>query len=327
MMNTSSLIATCVVISILMSDLRASAAVKEVPPPIAPPYAPDRKMLATDFVRVDWHDAARNRDVPAKIYFPTASAGPFPVIVFSHGLGGTREGYEYLGRQWAANGYVSVHLQHIGSDDSAWRGKDQPMQTMRQAANLQNAIDRAKDVQFAVEQLIEMNKTDAKLNGKLGLDRLAIAGHSFGAQTAMLIAGQKLGGALGAARFGKLSDDRFKAVLAMSESAPALRSQLDEIYGPIHIPTFFMTGTQDDSPLLDTKASERRIPFDHTNAHPTYLLILDGGDHMVFSGRLGQSRPGDAEHQKQIREDSTAFFDAYLKQDAAPKKWLAEPTT
>jgi dienelactone hydrolase len=310
-----------------MSDLRASAAVKEVPPPIAPPYASDRTMSASDFVRVDWHDAARNRDLPAKIYFPTEGAGLFPVIIFSHGLGGTREGYEYLARQWAANGYVSVHLQHIGSDDSAWRGKDQPMQTMRQAANLQNSIDRPKDVQLAVEQLIEMNKSDTKLKGKLDLKKLAIAGHSFGAQTAMLIAGQKLGGPMGAARFGKLSDDRFKAVLAMSEPLPALRNQLDEIYGPIHIPTFFMTGTEDDSPLGDTKAADRRLPFDHTNAHPTYLLILDGGDHMVFSGRLGQSRPTDAEHQKQIREDSTAFFDAYLKQDAAAKKWLDEQKT
>ena len=281
-------------------------------------------MLTTEFVRVEWHDAARNRDVPAKIYFPTEGAGPFPVIIFSHGLGGTREAYEYLARQWAANGYVSVHLQHIGSDDSAWRGKDQPMQTMRQAANLQNSVDRPKDVQFAVELLIEIDKTDVKLKGRLDLDKLAIAGHSFGAQTAMLIAGQKLGGAFLASKVGKLSDDRFKAALAMSESAPALRSQLDEIYGPIHIPTFFMTGTEDDSPLLDTKASERRLPFDHTNAHPTYLLILDGGDHMVFSGRIGQPRPTDAEHQKQIREDSTAFFDAYLKHDEAAKKWLDE---
>src|SRR4051794_18987954 len=172
MMNTTTLIAACVVISILMSDLRASAAVKEVQPPIAPPYAPDRKMLASDFVRADWHDAARNRDVPAKIYFPSDAAGPFPVIIFSHGLGGTREGYEYLARQWAANGYVSVHLQHIGSDDSAWRGKEQPMQTMRQAANLQNSVDRPKDLQFAVEQLIEMNKSDAKLKRKLDLDNL-----------------------------------------------------------------------------------------------------------------------------------------------------------
>src|SRR3954467_12365816 len=74
-----------------------------------------------EIVRFDWMDTNRNRKVPAKIYYPKGD-GPFPVIVFSHGLGGSREGYEYLGRHWASNGYVCVHLQHIGSDDSIWRG-------------------------------------------------------------------------------------------------------------------------------------------------------------------------------------------------------------
>src|SRR5450432_1692671 len=79
--------------------------IKSVAPPIAPQYAMDRKMLATDFVRLQWNDPSRNREVPVKIYFPTEGNGPFPVVIFSHGLGGTREGYEYLARQWAANGY------------------------------------------------------------------------------------------------------------------------------------------------------------------------------------------------------------------------------
>jgi dienelactone hydrolase len=306
----------------LLSSGIIFAAVPDVPAPITPPYVPDRKMLATDFVRFDWHDASRNRDIPVKIYIPTGAPGPFPVIVFSHGLGGTREGYEYLGRQWAANGYISVHLQHIGSDDSAWKGQAQPMSAMKQAANFQNAVDRPKDVSFAVDQLVELNKNDDKLKGKLDLSELAMAGHSFGAQTSMLIAGQLLGGPALSGRMPKLADDRFKAVLAMSESVPLNRARLDEIYAPIHIPTFFMTGTEDDSPIGDTKAVDRLLPFQHTKAHPTYFLLLQGGDHMVFSGRLGQSRPNDAEHQKIIRQTSTAFFDAFLKQDGAARKWL-----
>ena len=219
-----------------------------------------------------------------KIYFPTDAVGPFPVIVFSHGLGGTREGYEYLGRQWAANGYVCVHTQHIGSDDSAWRGQAQPMQAMRAAANLQNSLDRPKDVKFVVDQLASLNKDDAKLKGKLDLSELAMAGHSFGAMTTMMIAGQKFGGPI-ASRFGKLSDDRFKVALAMSAGPPISRANLDDSYADIHIPTFFMTGTKDDSPIGDTTAADRRIPFDHTHAAATYLMVLKDGDHMVFSGR------------------------------------------
>src|ERR1700712_4732620 len=57
-----------------------------------------------------WHDAARNRDVPVKIYYPKTDAGKesgrSPVIIFSHGLGGSREGYSYLGEHWASCGYI-----------------------------------------------------------------------------------------------------------------------------------------------------------------------------------------------------------------------------
>ena len=63
---------------------------------------------AVETVAYDWHDAKRDRRVPVKIYYPKTGNGPFPVIIFSHGLGGSREGYEYLGRHWASWGYVSV---------------------------------------------------------------------------------------------------------------------------------------------------------------------------------------------------------------------------
>ena len=63
------------------------------------------------------HDAARNRDLPVRVYLPTNTA-PVPVILFSHGLGGNREGSKFLGEHWAARGYVAVFLQHPGSDDS-----------------------------------------------------------------------------------------------------------------------------------------------------------------------------------------------------------------
>jgi predicted dienelactone hydrolase len=37
-------------------------------------------------------DEKRGHDIPLKIYHPGGGAGPFPVVVFSHGLGGSREG-------------------------------------------------------------------------------------------------------------------------------------------------------------------------------------------------------------------------------------------
>ncbi len=46
-------------------------------------------------VKFDWRDARRDRLVPVKIYFPKEGTGPLPIIIFSHGLGGSRECYEY----------------------------------------------------------------------------------------------------------------------------------------------------------------------------------------------------------------------------------------
>jgi len=91
-----------------------------------------------------------------KIYYPKSGKGPFPVIIFSHGLGGSREGYEYLGQAWAKHGYVSVHLQHLGSDDAVWRdaGLFDKMDAMRRSAfDPANAINRPRDVSFAIDEL------------------------------------------------------------------------------------------------------------------------------------------------------------------------------
>src|SRR5688572_15177973 len=84
-------------------------------------YSPQTAALDVATMLADWKDSKRDRVVPVKVYFPETRSKPLPVIIFSHGLGGTREAYEYLGRAWAGNGFVSVHLQHAGSDDSVWR--------------------------------------------------------------------------------------------------------------------------------------------------------------------------------------------------------------
>ena len=74
------------------------------------------------------HDAARQRDIPLRVYLPTTNGAngqkAEPVVLFSHGLGGTRQGCAYLGTHWSARGYTVVFLQHAGSDDSADRRRE-----------------------------------------------------------------------------------------------------------------------------------------------------------------------------------------------------------
>lgn len=316
---------------------------------------------AVETALYDWVDDTRHRTVPVKVYFPKTGDGPLPVIIFSHGLGGSREGYAYLGRHWAGHGYVSVHLQHKGSDREVWGGQGGPTQSMRESvANLDNAINRPRDVSFAVDRLSAMNGETGPLKGRLDLGRLGMAGHSFGAWTTMAVAGQSFAGGRVA-----IGDSRFKAAIPMSASPPPRRNRLDAVYAGVGIPCFHMTGTLDASPLNDLAPKDRRVPFDHIRGADQYLVTFAGGDHMVFSGR--GSRPGEAgggadgspatgagpsdaqalrdAFQREgrtdlgwvsgdrakdprfhdlIRQGTTAFWDAYLKGDSAAMKWLAE---
>jgi hypothetical protein len=84
-----------------------------------------------------------------------------------------------------------------------------------------------------------------------------------------------------------------------------------------------MTGTEDYSPIGETKPEQRRVPFDHISAADQYLLTFKGGDHMVFSGRsLLTPNSQDQAFQDLILQSSTAFWDAYLKGDSKAKGWL-----
>lgn len=286
-------------------------------------YEPPVSAKMVEIVRYEWHDAERDRDVPAKIYYPKDDAGPWPVVVFSHGLGGSREGYEYLGRHWAGCGYVSVHLQHLGSDDGVWKGKasgEISKAMLGSTLDPRNAANRPKDVSYALDQLTALNGDAASpLKGRLDMKRIGVAGHSFGGFTSMAIAGQEFGPA-------QWADPRVQAVIQMS--APVARpATRDRAYAKITTPVFHMTGTRDDSRIGETKADERRIPFDKMTAAETCLVIFRDGDHMIFSGRAAQDaerKKQDAVFQELICAGSTAYWDAWLRDDAAAHAWLMD---
>src|ERR1022692_3146101 len=138
------------------------------------------------------HDAARNRDLPVRVYLPTNTT-PVPVILFSHGLGGNREGSQFLGQHWAARGYVAVFLQHPGSDDSVWKDKpvENRMKAMNEAASPDNFLLRVQDVPAVLNQLEIWNAaTNHPLAGRMNLKKIGMSGHSFGAVTTEAVSGE-----------------------------------------------------------------------------------------------------------------------------------------
>ncbi|PAW77347.1 MAG: hypothetical protein B9S32_11385 [Verrucomicrobia bacterium Tous-C9LFEB] len=273
-----------------------------------------------------WHDNARNRDVPALIYAPTTGTGPFPVLFFSHGLGGSRHGYSYLGEYWSTHGFISVHVQHPGSDESLVKsggGPRQVIQAMKEATtDVDNLVNRPKDISFAIDQVTALNTADGAWKGKFDLAKIGVAGHSFGAYTTMAVVGLSF-------RDKTLVDPRVKAVVAMSTPANATTGTRVNSYANVHVPALHITGTEDTSFIRPEDTAEfRRKPYDLSPGPDTYLIIFKGADHMVFGGNRQRRMPGkgenDAPTQKRVCEVTTAFWNAYLKDDASAKQWLTQ---
>ena len=258
----------------------------------------------------EWKDEKRDREVPAKIYFPSDNPGKCPVIVFSHGLGGSRDGYAYLGKHWASHGYVCVHVQHKGSDSGIFKSDAPEKALQKSVSDIRNSLNRPKDISFAIDMLVKMNSSETPLKNRLDLDKIGAGGHSYGAYTVLAVAGQ----GPGRGNFLSLKDERVKAVIPMSAPASSAKANLDKVYADIKIPCLHMTGTKDNSPIGQTSPEERRIPYDHIKCPEQYLITFKDGDHMVFSGRRrGAPGKNDPLYHELILTASTAFWDAYLK--------------
>jgi len=277
-----------------------------------------------DTLTGEWTDAARaNRVVPYKLYVPREATGPAPVVIFSHGLGGSRDGAVYLLNHLAENGYVAVAVQHAGSDTPAvFSGGAMNQAGVREATSPGAAADRFRDIPFALDELTKMNASDARLKGRLDLSRIGMSGHSYGAVTTMALSGQSFG----PGGFMSFADPRIKAAIVYSPSKPRRGDPAQALAG-IRMPMFHMTGTNDQNPLDPSEpASERQIPYRHLKNADKYLLVFKDGDHMIFSGRdfRGGPRPNDPRFHAWIQKASLAFWDAYLRGNADAKTYLTD---
>ncbi|MFT7678059.1 MAG: putative dienelactone hydrolase [Planctomycetota bacterium] len=261
-----------------------------------------------------FRDGSRDRELPLRIHLP-ASSDPAPVVLFSHGLGGSRAGSTFLGQHWSGRGYVAVFLQHPGSDESVW--KDQPKLkawgALRKAASKENMLLRIHDVPTVLDQLALWNaEEEHPLQGRLDLERVGMSGHSFGAVTTQAVSGQAVG------RRGPIFfDERIDAALVLSPSA-ALGQDSDKAFGSVTIPWMLMTGTEDSAPVGKQSIASRLEVYPYLPAKvPHYELVLWKAQHSAFSDRSlpGQKSKRNPNHHRAILALSTAFFDHHLSAD------------
>ena len=271
--------------------LRALAALAALPR-LRPAWAAEGPVL--DELLSD--PARGGRALPVKLRLP-AGVGPWPWVIHSHGLGGSRDGGAAWGRAWAGAGVAVLHVQHPGSDRDTLR---QGLRALRAAASGEQLLARVGDVAFVLDETARRARSGNPW-AQLRADAVGVSGHSFGAHTVQAVAGQRFAGAAAAT-----GDARPRAFVAFSPSPGGTvdaRSDARRAFGGVVRPFFTLTGSLDADPLAGRGQGRddghfRTQVYDGLPAGAKALLWLDGADHASFGGGTGMSaqasRPRDA---------------------------------
>ncbi len=295
--------------------------------------------VGAEVVNETWVDSARSREIPIKIRWPDAAAWPGerPVVIFSHGLGGTTDGGTVWGEAWAAAGFVVLHLQHRGSDLDAVRAVTSTFTDQRALQSVANADQFMARMRDVVHVLDELARRQATLDGRGGgrwtntrPNQVGMSGHSFGAQTTLAMAGQRFPGYRG------LEEPRLASYVAFSPAIP-LQMEARHSFEPVERPVLSITGTLDSDVVGVGNTAERRFRvFGALPAGRKAHLVLKDADHMTFAGQVGApaeiiprasvTRELQAAHHALLARVTTDWWRATLQHDASARARLKRPT-
>jgi len=306
--------------------LAALAAAMAAPVAVAQQPAAAAAASSVEVVYGEWSDAARGgRVVPFKAYVPRGD-GPFPVVVHSHGLGGSREASVFILQAVAEAGFLVVCLQHAGSDTGILAGRGRPATTAGVVAaggtaiNPQVAQARYGDLPFALDQIAK----DPRLAAKADMSRIGMSGHSYGALSTLVAVGQRVPGATPPTKF---AEPRVRAAIAYSPNKPR-GDDPKSAFAAVKTPMLHLTGTADVTPFdLEKTPFERTTPFQAIQGADQFLIVLDGADHGLFGGRRGTGgvlKPTDPPQMEIVKAETIRFWRAYLKDDPAAARELCE---
>lgn len=206
------------------------------------------KMSAAEVDTLYWNESHRNAPL---------RDGRFPLVVFSHGNGGSRHQNTFWCDHVASHGYIIVSADHTGN--ARWTILDGKPIVFQSGERLASVNDRPLDVCFLLDEMIRWDKgADPRFAGRIDTEHAAVAGMSFGSFTAHWAADR---------------DPRFKAVVAMS-GAPMSHTNLT-------VPSLRMLGTEDRTLGILGNALIRDNHAKHTG--PSFLLELKNGGHYSFT--------------------------------------------
>ncbi|MFC0503237.1 alpha/beta hydrolase family protein [Micromonospora costi] len=238
-------------------DVPAAPATSATPAPRVPAGTAPARSFAVG-VRQLKLNRDGDRPLPVTVWYPAAGPaggeaersapaadGRFPVVMFSHGLGGRPDDYAVLLTRWAAAGFVvaAPTFPHTS------RGAD---------GNVLDVLNQPADVSYALTRVLALDGEDGDpLRGRLATDRVAAAGHSAGGVTTV--------GLFTAGR-----DDRLDAGVVFAGTSLGVGTA----FAGAAAPQLFVHGERDE--VVDYAAG--RAVYDAV-PWPKAMLSLSKGDH------------------------------------------------
>ena len=222
-------------------------------------------------------------DQPVQNAPPNTKDGPYPLILFSHGLGARGVAYQDILKTWASAGYVVAAPDYPLSNSNAPGGAI----FGRAIADTKN---QPADASFVINEVLQLDKQGKQLGG-IDVKRIGAAGHSLGGITTY-----------GLAFSSCCRDKRIKAAIPMSGLAGVVE-------GPEN---YFRSST----PLLGLHGNaDGTVPYQagrnaYTAAQPPKFLLT-----FLGAGHVSPFLAGDNRQAMALKESTVDFWNRYLKGD------------
>jgi predicted dienelactone hydrolase len=294
------------------------------------------------------------RDAPADL-----RGAPYPLLIFSHGLGGARIQSVFYAEHLASHGFVVMAADHTGSTFAdLLRGRADGI--------LESFARRPLEILRQIEYAAALNADDETLRGAIDAETVSVTGHSFGGYTALAAAGAQLN--INAIRegceSGKLpeqqclfvrseeviwrarglsaapeglypptADPRIKAAVALAPSSAPTFGEAGA--AALRVPLMIIVGSKDQAtpperdsyPIYQSVSSAQKALVVFENAGH-YIFVEQCVPALIALGRFEQCSDLVWDMQRAhdlINHFATAFFLHALKGDPAAKAAL-DPT-
>jgi pimeloyl-ACP methyl ester carboxylesterase len=231
----------------------------------------------------------RGEDLEVRVTAP-AGGRALPVIVFSHGFGYSMDGYAPLAAFWAAHGFAVLQPTHLDSRTLELAPDDPRTPVIWRF--------RIEDLTRVVDELDRIEALVPGLAGRLDRDRIAVAGHSWGATTASALLGARIiddTGNVGP----DMSDTRIAAgaLLAVAGTggddltpfAAENFSFMNPSFAEMDAAALVVAGDHDQS-LLSVRGPDWWTDAHRLSPGPKSLLTLFGAEHSM-GGISGYNDP------------------------------------